>query len=75
MLMGIAKLTVDVLPAYSSENNNRPLNPATNEYFMRFRGLNFISFPIPIQISCESLRTFAKMVLSFALEAVLLFGT
>jgi hypothetical protein len=73
--MGIAKLTVDVLPAYPSDNNNRPLNPATNEHFMHFAGLNLISIPIAIQISCESLRTFAKMVLSFALEAVLLFGT
>jgi hypothetical protein len=37
MLIRIAKLTVDVLPVYSSDNNNRPLNPATNERFMRFR--------------------------------------
>jgi hypothetical protein len=37
MLMGTAKLTVDVLPLYRSDNNNWPLDPATNEYLMHFR--------------------------------------
>jgi hypothetical protein len=37
MLMGSAKLTVDALPSYPSDENKWPLDPATNERLMRFR--------------------------------------
>lgn len=37
MLMGIAKLTIDVLPPYPSDDDNWPLDPATKERLMRFR--------------------------------------
>ncbi|KAG2129523.1 hypothetical protein BD769DRAFT_1667118 [Suillus cothurnatus] len=37
MLMGSAKLTVDALPSYPSDEDNWPLGPATNERLMRFR--------------------------------------
>ncbi|KAG1736379.1 hypothetical protein EDD22DRAFT_959764 [Suillus occidentalis] len=36
MLMGSAKLTVDVLPSYPSDENKWPLDPATNEHLMHF---------------------------------------
>jgi len=35
--MGSAKLTVDALPSYPSDEDNWPLDPATNERLMRFR--------------------------------------
>ncbi|KAG1723600.1 uncharacterized protein EDB91DRAFT_1270776 [Suillus paluster] len=36
MLMGIAKLTADVLPPYPSDDDNWPLDPATDDCLMRF---------------------------------------
>ncbi|KAG2050545.1 hypothetical protein BDR06DRAFT_1011194 [Suillus hirtellus] len=36
MLMGSAKLTVDALPSYPSDENKWPLDPATNERLMCF---------------------------------------
>ncbi|KAG1825482.1 uncharacterized protein BJ212DRAFT_1294914 [Suillus subaureus] len=37
MLMGSAKLTVDMLPSYPSDKNKWLLDPATNEHLMCFR--------------------------------------
>ncbi|KAG1736438.1 uncharacterized protein EDB91DRAFT_1250060 [Suillus paluster] len=36
MLMGIAKLTADVLPPYLSDDDNWPLDPATQNHLMQF---------------------------------------
>jgi hypothetical protein len=75
MLMGTAKLTVDVLPLYRRDNNNWPLDPATSEYLMHFRSAESHQHSDSHTNILRIIVYIRQMVLSFAPEAVLLCGT